>query len=195
MLSHDTLPAMDRRALLRNAILLVGGSLAGLPGEALAQTAKGAKAAKDAKPPRFFNPLQFATLAEAADIIIPRTDTPGAKDAGVPEAFDKLMINWASDERQREFTVLIEDLNKAAVLAGGKARPALPQAQRVEVVRAFDAEKLRSWSPVYVKFKELVLTLYYLSEAGATKELRYELIPGKWEPWTEVASDTRAWAV
>ena len=192
MLSHEALPAMDRRALLRSAILLVGGSLAGLPGEALAQAAE---AATDAAPARFFNPLQFATLAETADIIIPRTDTPGAKDAGVPEEFDKLMINWASDERKRQFTALLEDLNKAAMLAGGAPLPALAPAKRVEVVRAFDAEKLRSWSPVYVKFKELVLTLYYLSEAGATKELRYELIPGKWEPWTEVSSDTRAWAV
>ena len=43
--------------------------------------------------------------------------------------------------------------------------------------------------------KELVLTLYYLSEMGATKELRYELIPGKWEPWTEISPDAPAWAV
>jgi hypothetical protein len=62
-------------------------------------------------------------------------------------------------------------------------------------MRNFDAGKLRIWDPAYVKFKELVLTLYYLSEAGATKELRYELIPGKWEPWIEISPDAPAWAV
>jgi hypothetical protein len=185
MVSAEALPGMDRRALLRSAILLVGGSLAGLPGELLAQSAK---------PARFFTPAQFATLSEAADIIVPRTDTPGAKDAGVPDYLDQLMIHWASKERQAQFRSLVDELD-ASARAAGAALPALPQPKRVEVVRAFDAEKLEAYDPVYTKFKELILTLYYLSEAGATKELRYELIPGKWEPWTEVAADTRAWAI
>jgi hypothetical protein len=186
MLSAEALPGMDRRALLRRAILLVGGSLAGLPGELLAQAAK---------PARFFTAAQFATLSEAADIIVPRTDTPGASDAGVPDYLDQLMIHWASKERQGQFRSLIDELDAAARAAGGAPLLTLPQDKRVEVVRAFDAEKLLRWDPAYTKFKELILTLYYLSEAGATKELRYELIPGKWEPWTEVATDTRAWAV
>lgn len=182
----DALPAMDRRALLRAAMLLVGGSLAGLPAEALAQ-ARGAE--------RFFTPAQFATLSETADIIIPRTDTPGAKDAGVPEFMDSLMSAWASKARQAQFRKLIDQIDAAAMAAGGKPLPALAPAKRLEVVRAFDAEKLTARDGPYTKFKELVLTLYYLSEVGATKELRYELIPGKWEPGIEIKTDTRAWAV
>jgi hypothetical protein len=183
------LPAIDRRGLLRSAILLVGGSLAGLPGQALAQAADAAAATK-----RFFSAEQFATLAEAAEIMIPRTDTPGAKDAGVAESLDKLMSAWASAERRRQFAALIDELGASARAAGGTLA-SLSQEKRFEVVRAFDAEKLRAYDPVYTKFKELVLTLYYLSEAGATKELRYELVPGKWEPGIEVKTDTRAWAV
>lgn len=186
MLSSDVRPAFDRRALLRGAILLVGGSLAGLPEELLAQ----APAAE-----RFFTAAQFATLAETADTIIPRTDTPGAKDAGVPEALDALMTNWASDERKRQFRELIDDIDRRAFAAGGKSLTGLPPAQRLELIRAYDFEKMGASDPVYGKFKELVLTLYYLSEPGATKELRYELIPGKFEPWTEMAPDARAWAV
>ena len=182
----DALPAMDRRALLRTAMLLVGGSLAGLPAEALAQ-ARGAA--------RFFTPAQFATLAETAETIIPRTDTPGAKDAGVPQFMDSLMTAWASKERQAQFRKLIGEIDAAALAAGGKPLAKLTPAKRLDVVRAFDAEKLTARDPVYTKFKELVMTLYYLSEVGATKELRYELIPGKWEPGIEMKTDTRAWAV
>ena len=180
MFSPDALP-VDRRTLIRSAILLVGGSLAGVPEAALA--AKGAK-----KPKRFFTPAQFAVVAEVADIILPRTDTPGAKDAGVPEALDALMTNWASDKRQSEFRALADEL-------GGTGLMKMAPKDRLETVRFIDAEKMRKWDPAYTKFKDLVMTLYYLSEAGATKELRYELIPGKWEPWTEMASDTRAWAM
>lgn len=188
MLSFNDLPAVNRRALLKSAILLVGGTLAGLPGQVLAQAADAAPAA------RFFSKTQFATMAEVADIILPRTDTPGAKDAGVPDYLDALMVNWASPERQQQFLALIDEIDARARSAGG-AFPSLPMARRVELLGAFDAEKLAASDQPYAKFKELVLTLFYMSEAGATKELRYELIPGKFEPGIEVTSDTRAWAV
>ena len=72
------LPDVDRRSLLRSAILLVGGSLAGVPNIALAASAD-----------RFFTPAQFAIMSDMADIIIPRTASPGAKDAGVPDVLDQ----------------------------------------------------------------------------------------------------------
>jgi gluconate 2-dehydrogenase gamma chain len=99
MSSADVVAAVDRRALLRSAILLVGGSVAGLPTIALAEAGEAT---------RFFSPAQFAVLSELVETIIPRTDTPGAKDAGVPEAMDALMINWASAERQEQFRTLID---------------------------------------------------------------------------------------
>lgn len=183
-----SLPALDRRALLRSAILLAGGTLAGLPGKALAELAADQKV-------RFFTPAQFATLEEMVDIIIPRTDTAGAKDAGVPSYFDALMLNWASKERRRDFRDIVEGVDKAARAAGGKPLPELAPAQRFEVVQAYDAEKMGKGDATYSRFKELVLTLYYLSEVGATQELRYEPIPGAWEPWNEIGPDTRAWAI
>ena len=183
--SSKGLMPIDRRALMRSAILLVGGSLAGLPEVALAETPKAA---------RFFTAGQFATMAEVADIILPQTDTPGAKEAGVPEALDALMTNWASAERQQQFRTLLDDIDRAAVAAAGAPLAAVSAERRLELVRAFDADKIGASDPVYKKFKELVLTLFYSSEAGATKELRYELIPGKWEPGIEMAPDTRAWA-
>ena len=180
MISSATGPALDRRALLRGAILLVGGSLAGgLPSVAVAA---------DTPEARFFTPAEFQALSQVADIIIPPTDTAGAVQAGVPEALDSLMVNWASADRQAEFRALIGEYLSAGVLT-------LPANDRLELVRRMDAQKLEAWQQPYVKFKELVLTLYYLSEAGATQELRYELIPGKFEPWTEMAPDERAWAV
>ena len=180
MFAADAITAVDRRTLLlRSAVLLVGGSLAGLPGAALAQ---------DAPAARFFTPGQFAVLAELVETIIPQTDTPGAKEAGVPEAMDALMTHWASADRQDQFRRLIEEI-------GGSGLLALPAPERHRLVARIDAEKLAARDPVYGRFKELVLTLYYLSETGATKELRYELIPGKWEPATTVGTDTRGWAV
>ena len=180
MFSSDDLPALDRRALMRNAILLVGGSVAaGSPVGALAQ--------KTGKQKRFFTPAQFAVLSEYAETVIPRTSTPGAKDAGVPQSIDALMRNWASVERQGQFRALIDKI-------GGIGFTKMNAEDKTAFARQFDEEQLTAWEPTYVKFKELLLTAYYLSEAGATKELRYELIPGKFEGFNELAPDAPAWA-
>jgi hypothetical protein len=180
VLSLDDLPGLDRRALMRHAILLVGGSVAAAsPAAALSQ--------KAAKQKRFFTPAQFAVLSEYAETVIPRTSSPGAKDAGVPESIDALMRNWASRERQAQFRTLMEKI-------GGTGFMKMNAKSRLAFVQRFDDEQLTASEPSYVKFKELLLTTYYLSEEGATKELRYELIPGKFEGFNELASDTPAWA-
>jgi hypothetical protein len=172
---------IDRRRLMAGAILLVGGSLAGFPGELLARS-PGA--------PRFFTAGEFALLEEISDIVIPRTDTPGAREAGVPGFIDALMADWASAERQGQFRALLAEIDAAA---GGLL--ALSEEAKLEAIRAFDMAALAGrWGP-YHKFKELLLTTYYLSEAGATEELRYELAPGEWQAAMRVGPDTRAWAV
>jgi hypothetical protein len=107
---------------------------------------------------------------------------------------DLLMRNWASKERQQQFRAILDEINSRAKAAGGASLVALPMAKRVEVVRAYDVDRFGAKDWPYNRFKELVMTLYYLSEPGATKELRYELIPGKWEPGIELKSDTPAWA-
>lgn len=38
--------------------------------------------------PKFFTALEYAALTKLVDLIIPRTDTPGASDAGVPRIID-----------------------------------------------------------------------------------------------------------
>ena len=169
--------ALDRRVLLRSAILLVGGSLAsGLAVPTLAASESA----------QFFTPDELRIVADFAEVVIPRTDTPGAKDAGVPEALDGLMANWASEARQSECRALVGRIDAAGVVPAGAA----PQ---IELARRFDAAQMAA-DPVYRRFKELILTLYYLSEAGATRELRYLHTPGRWEASIPIGPDTRAWA-
>jgi hypothetical protein len=162
----------DRRQLLRRALLLVGSTAVATPFELFADSSPQS---------RFFGAAQYSLLATVTDIIIPRTDTPGAIDAGVPVAFDALMKNWASRERQKQFRTLLEEMEQAARGQGS----GLP-----EVLVAFD--KSKNGDKVYRKFKELVLALYCLSEVGATQVLRYEHVPGRWEASVKMTPDTRA---
>ena len=175
----------DRRRFIRNALLAVG--IAGVPLPAFEAVAKPAWGTA-----RYFDAPRFAVLDALAETIMPRTDTPGARDVAVPARIDTLMKTWASPQTKLDFARVLDEADATARAIDPKGLAALPAAKQLEVVTAFDKAKMRD--PAYLKLKSLVLAFYYLSESGATQELRYEHVPGAWEPSNPVTADTRAWA-
>jgi hypothetical protein len=183
MMSAGHFDSIDRRALLRSAFLLVGGI--GIAPEVLAQAqAKGG----------FFTAPERGTLAALCDTMIPRTDTPGAVDAKVPQFLDSLMSNWASAAHKAQFRETVARLDRSARAEFGKPLASAPAAARTAWLTKQDAALLAAGDGGYRDFKRLLLTGYYFSEAGATQELRYELVPGVWEPSIPITPDTRSWA-
>ena len=181
MPSTDKSSMVSRRALLEAAILMVGGTMV-------------APAAMAATANPFFAVSERATLDVLCDTMIPRTDTPGAIDAGVPAFLDGLMSNWASPAHQAAMRNTIALLGRAAQADNGKSITSLSPTERSTWLAKRDAALLASRDPGYAQFKRLVMTGYYYSEAGATKELRYELVPGVWEPAVKITPETRTWA-
>ena len=174
---------MTRRALLRDLALMVGAGSTALPMNLWAESPHSA---------RFLDKAEFAVLDEVCEIIMTQTDTPGARGAGVPVAFDVLIRDWASAEHQRQFRALLKEFDAAAFAAGGAPLLQLSLPQRTDVIANYDAGHFRT--EPYSTFKGLILRLYYFSEVGATQELRYEHAPGVWEPAIEIAPETRTWA-
>jgi hypothetical protein len=173
---------LDRRRMLEGVGALIG--LAVLPASALAAVAGKAPS------------LDKGTTALAtafADTLIPQTDTPGALQAGVPAQFDALMRDWASPPHRTAYLAALGAIDAAAVAQAGKPFALLPAAQRLTVLTAYDAKNLAG-NIAYASLKDLFINLYYLSEPGATVELRYEHNPGVWEASTPITAQTRAWA-
>ena len=176
---------LDRRGFIANALLAIGVAGAALP--PLAALAK-----PPGKSARTFSAPRFAVLDALAETIMPRTDTPGARDTAVPARIDALMKSWASPQTRLDFARVLDEVEAAARSVDPRGLAALPAAGQLEVVAAYDKARLRDTG--YAKLKALVFALYYLSEAGATQELRYEHVPGGWEPSVPVTPDTRGWA-
>lgn len=180
---------VDRRTLLARVLLLAGASATGVSFEALS-----------AAEADLLGEGQRTTLIAAADTIVPQTDTPGAVDVGVPALFEGLLANWAAPAT---ITALADVLDRIGALGGGFA--SLDPAGRKSALQAFDAAALApsdapradpfgppgAADPAYQRFKELVLTLYYLSQPALTQELAYTHVPGRWEPSVPVTPATR----
>jgi hypothetical protein len=174
--------------MLLGAVLLVGG------GAALTRFARKADAFAGSSR-RAFNAEQFALLEQVCEVIIPTTDTPGAIAAGVPEFMRQILEAWGTERSRAEIAAVLVAVEKLAWSRFGAAFLELAPDRRLEVITALDAELLAAKDPAYTKFKHLVLVGYYQSEIGATRELRYELVPGAWRSCVPLSEIGRASAV
>lgn len=181
-------PKLNRRALLLGAVFLVGGSAALLR---LARTSSSAAGG----PGPVLTAEQFALLGQVSNVIIPDTDTPGAIAAGVPEFMRTMLEDWASPDTHRQIVGALDSFERQAWAKYGAAFLELTGARRLAVVRAVDEASIARKDVGYDKFKGLVLLGYYLSEIGATQELRYELVPGAWRACLPLIEVGRASAV
>src|SRR5579862_6279347 len=98
---------MERRDVLR---LLATGAILHLAPSKMLPVAAEARALLDNQPSlRTLNPHQDATVKAMAELILPRTDTPGAMDAGASAFIDLILTEWY-DEVQRN--VFLDGLAK-----------------------------------------------------------------------------------
>ena len=83
-----------RREVLQGLIVSIGGAtaLTACGGVANVLSTRPGSAA------RFYTSEEYALVTRISDLIIPRTETPGAVDANVPGYMDGLMTDWANNE-------------------------------------------------------------------------------------------------
>jgi hypothetical protein len=186
---------MQRRDVLKmlatGAVLPVFSSpLAAFFREAQSQTGPGYKL-------RTLNPHQNATVVAMTDLIIPETDTPGAKAARVNEFIDVILTEWATPEERQNFLEGLAGVDKQSQELFAKDFVDATPVQQVTLLRAMDdfaasergqkREKHGNTVPefdtqlkgnFYDIFRGITLHGYYTSEIGFTKELKLQIIPG-----------------
>ena len=179
---------MERRELLKIMAMTLGGSV-GLPKSAFARIGE----AYDEADLTFFRPAQRAQVAILAEAIIPKTDTPGAIDAGVPDWIEILVKDCLDPKDQSVITEGLAAIMLRCAKDHGKGLDQLSADEQVAFLTAYDKEtealraKLEQGGKPQRKtflqqFKELTKFCYVNSEVGGTQAFNYVLVPGKWVP-------------
>jgi len=134
-----------------------------------------------------------------AEMILPRTDTPGATDVGVAEFVDLMLTDWYDESERTHFLAGLADVDLRSNSLFGMEFTRCTQPQQSQVLIALgekmvETEDARRRSPAlsasgdidfYPMLRQLTLTAYYTSEAGATQELHFEVIPGVYQGCNE----------
>jgi len=189
---------MDRRSALKRTALIMGGALSS---SAITGVLQGCTAEKQIDwQPTFLSQEQATTTADVAERIIPVTDTPGAKDAGVPEFIDNMLNDVYTEEEQQRYLDGLNQLNQESDSAFGDPFSALEPEQQDQVLQTMadaTADHQGEGKPFFLMAKELTMLGFFTSEIGATQVLQHVQVPGDYKGCipVEEAGNGKTWAV
>lgn len=180
---------MDRRQVLQNIGILMGLS----PFTALAVETYQTQNSEHISN-QLFSVNDQTLIAEIAEMIIPTTTTPGAKDTGVP-AFIEMMIQECYRKPEQEmFKKGLENVElKAKAL--GESFVSLKKEDKTKILDEFEAEAMKNprAPSFWILIKELTLIGYYTSEVGMTQSTEYVPVPTKVEN-IKIGKDQKAYS-
>jgi Gluconate 2-dehydrogenase subunit 3 len=182
---------MDRRDLLKMIAAATGMAMVG--GDLWAADLKSADAGK-----ALFTASDVAFLDEIAETILPKTDTPGAKDAGCGAVMAVMVADCYELKYQ---TVFFEGLKTIKALAKKQFSQDFMQLtaqQKHQLLSKLDQEAKQSSSGAlphyFTLLKQLTLMVFFTSKVGATEVLRYVAVPGRYDGNMPYKKGDRGWA-
>jgi Gluconate 2-dehydrogenase subunit 3 len=187
---------MQRREVLK---LLAGGAVTTALSPSLMAHFREAQAQLgSAYKLRTLSPQQNAQVVAMIDLIIPATDTPGAKGARVNEFIDVILTEWANDSERQAFSSGLADVDKQSVTLFGRSFTDASVEQQTALLREIDdvamarhtGHRARHGNTIpedrdkqlqgnfWDVFKGITLHGYYTSEIAFTQEEKLQIIPG-----------------
>ena len=197
---------MNRRQILKRVAYLMGGAVSA-PAVLGLLNGCSPKQPEASWQPLFLTKEQGALVAGIAEIIIPRTNTPGAIDVGVPAFIDTMLKDVYTQEDRERYLAGLKAFDDAARTAHDKAFVDLNKSQQTELLKkvhdeavavelAYDPRPKTLRRPFILMTKELTLLGFFCSEPGATQVLQYVAVPGSYQACVPLAQagNGKAWA-
>lgn len=189
---------MDRR----KAIVLFGAGIGG---------AVGLKYGYDflkVKQPRDLTKIDEyrSLLSELTETIIPETDTPGAKSAGVADFVIVMYTDVLSSASANNFINGLSDLEQYSFDGFGRSFVECDAEERHKIIAYFKPNSTFNFSLIKkiksrflgVSFYDTLLDLttvgFCSSQQGATQFLNYDFIPAEYQGCIPLRENQKAWA-
>ncbi len=214
---------MNRRDAMQRVAYLMGGALSAPTMIAMLEGCK-SNTATEAATSFALSTDYKGLVAEIAEIIIPKTTTPGAKEAGVGPFVEMMLKDCYKPSQQDHFVKGLDALEEESKKAnGGKKFLESTPAQQTALLKKFEmmsneeAKKIETAkkvldaetglakenkgkaetppTPFFKLMKELTLLGYFTSEIGCIQALAYVEVPGKYEGCVKMTPGQKAWAL
>jgi hypothetical protein len=186
---------MNRRHLIKQIALITGASVVG--SEFFLSGCKN----NDRVNIGLFDEDDISFFDEVAETIIPKTNTPGAKDAAVGKFMASYSTDCYDETQQRILKDARRALNEAAERKFRNEFLKLSGSDKQKLLTDTDVEakkyneKRKEQPPHYFTLiKQLTLLGFFTSKPGATQVLRYVPVPGKYQGCIDYKKGETSWA-
>ncbi len=202
---------MNRREFMQCAAILVGGVSASQLGFALSEEQEVFLAAAPDYNKRevdFFSEAQRKIIAAMTEVVIPKTDTPGAIDAGVPNYIELMAADWFNVQEREIFLAGLADIETRIPSENGRPFDQLSADKQLSIMEDLESAAAdSSWydfanvqrdfisdAPFICQFKELTIWGFFSSEIGSKQVLRHNTIPMYFDGDIPLSPDESSWA-
>lgn len=202
---------MKRREFMQCVSILLGAASMGSASLALSEEQRIFLAAApnfNSRTVDYLTPERRRIVSAMAEVIIPRTDTPGAIDAGVPQFLEIMIAEWLNEEERDIFETGLADIESRIPSEFGAAFPDLSPEQQLKIMEKleeassgspwWDGGGLRSDfmsdAPFICQFKELTIYGFFTSEIGGTQVLRHNPMPMRFDGHFPLEPGDSSWS-
>ena len=171
--------SISRREAIRRTALMLGVAVTPSLFSAVMQAQ--AAAAMGNAAPRFLNAGQFAVVGAIAERILPKSNTPGARDVGVPAFLDLMYGEYLTEDEKTVFVAGLAEVEALSRKNGQQGFVQLTEAQQDAVLTKIADAAQKQEKTFFHLIKELTLLGYFTSESIGKNVLHYDPIPGRYE--------------
>jgi len=197
---------MNRREALKRVSFLTGAALSPSIISAVLSGCKFGDGGENWTP-KIVTPEQNKLITTITELIIPETDTPGAKAAGVNQFIDLMLADWYTPAERNHFMKGLVDVDGRALVNHSSTFIECTIEKQTNILEELEKESLalldnnetqvdqyNELKPFFGQIKELTLTGYYTSEIGASKELKYSTASNNYYGCVPLEEIGRAWS-
>jgi hypothetical protein len=194
---------MERRDAIRYTALFLG---VGLSASTVTAILHGCQVDTSVEwKPSFLSADESDFLLELGETMLPRTTTPGAKDAMVNRFIDAVRPLRYTVEENKVFKHQLNAFIHSSTSDMGKHFLTTTAEHRLDWLQALDKTSYESLAfengtlpnerPFYLQLKEQLLAAYFSSESVAKNFFAYDPLPGRYDPCIDYNVVGNAWAL
>jgi hypothetical protein len=145
---------------------------------------------------RLFTDGQMQILREVCQLVIPKTDTPGAADLDTHGFIDNQLVRCHRADEQLLTVKLLKLIDSSAHKQFKKSFIQSSEQQQLALLSSIENAKngfLTDDAENFAFLKRLIVFGYFTTEVGATQELAYLPVPGGFKGSIPYSTINKAW--
>ena len=197
---------MERREAMKNMALAMGYTLSASTLASLL-TSCGEQVTLDWQP-KNFSKEQALNVETLCDAIIPKTDTPGAKELGVPQFLDSFIGEVMTEADRAAYLKELDTFMQLCVDSQGKQLYACDEAEKKAFLDEQNAQNKMKYPGIwgadmvkadirnfFGKFKDTLVWVFFTTKVAGEEILPYDPVPGGYDACFTITPDTKSWSL